>query len=296
MGVSSLGQGKLILLSCSLSFIFLVCPGFIRAYSLAHDFWLSYLVYFCSVLLLLIKFPQHKKTIALSFTCTLIVIIALLFANGVHHGYSFVKALKHLVGLPNLIWSVVACTSAYIFFISKNIFVKSGILVISLSVCIFYGFWGINLYINYLSFGTIYGKTEQQISVGWVNFINADSVSNLRSDDHKILLLDFFSTGCGVCFKKFPIVQKTYEKYKNNSVIAVYAVNVPWERDTSGQAIEMIRQRKYTFPVLLGKKKLDSVFGIEGYPTTIIVRGNTIVFKGDIDDVDKAIEEQLKIK
>jgi len=42
--------------------------------------------------------------------------------------------------------------------------------------------------------------------------VQLDTVKN------KLIVLDFWTTTCGVCFKSFPDYEKIYLKYKDNSV------------------------------------------------------------------------------
>jgi thiol-disulfide isomerase/thioredoxin len=48
----------------------------------------------------------------------------------------------------------------------------------------------------------------------------------------KIVVFDFWSTSCGVCFREFPEYDRVYQKYRNRDDIAMYAVNLPFKRDT----------------------------------------------------------------
>ena len=81
--------------------------------------------------------------------------------------------------------------------------------------------------------------------------------------------------------------------YKNNPKVLVYAVNIPIKRDTIGQAINAVKVKKYSFTVLIGNSKMEYFFNVQGYPTTFVVRNDTVLFKGDIEQVDAFIKNEI---
>jgi thiol-disulfide isomerase/thioredoxin len=105
-------------------------------------------------------------------------------------------------------------------------------------------------------------------------------------------LLDFWTTTCGVCFKKFPQVQAVHEKYQNDSSVKVLAVNTPLEEDKPNQAFNDIHKRGHIFPVVITKDEdLAEKFGVKGYPTTFVIdRNGQIVYKGDIEGAVKQVD------
>jgi len=102
-------------------------------------------------------------------------------------------------------------------------------------------------------------------------------------------VLDFWTTSCGVCFKKFPKLQALQEKYKNDTNIIIHAINIPIKRDSVLQPFKVIEKIGYSFSVVVGINNIQSVFGIDGYPSVFIVRNGKIVFYGEIEDVSEFI-------
>ena len=88
--------------------------------------------------------------------------------------------------------------------------------------------------------------------------------------EKKAVVLNFWYTECGFCQMEFPFIQNAYEKYSDD--IAVLALNPP---SINGDTIFDIKQYRdnmgLTFDVALDYEGLYSAFGIEGYPTTIII-------------------------
>jgi len=272
-----------------LSCLFLmICPGFIRKYSVIHAFWISYLAYFFTTLFFLRKFPGHKKIIIVSFIATLIgVFIFLCYGSGLHN-----------FALPIVSGFICASFFAYLFNAGNSFQQKAVVILFFCGIGVFYIFWGYPCWTNYVCFGNFTQKTNEQIPSSWPYYMNTATGQELTasSNKDKLFLFDFYNTRCGVCFKKFPILQKTYDKYKDNHNISIFAVNIPWQGDSPGLALQKINERKYTFPVLLGKNKSDSIFGVQVYPTIILFRNDTIFFKGDIENVTGVIEKELRNK
>lgn len=155
-------------------------------------------------------------------------------------------------------------------------------------------FQGWDYWIHKYNFGTFTGKVEAYNLP--IKFEVFDRQKNLITDDNfknKIVLLDFWTTTCGVCFKKFPQVQSVYDRYEKDDSVKILAVNSPLEEDTPNQAFEMIKEREYDFPVVITKdKSLAEKYGVKGFPTTFVInRNGQIVYKGDIEGAVKMVDE-----
>ncbi|MDR0713196.1 MAG: TlpA family protein disulfide reductase [Bacteroidales bacterium] len=100
----------------------------------------------------------------------------------------------------------------------------------------------------------------------------------------KIVVFDFWTTSCGVCFREFPELDRLYQKYRHREDIAIYAVNLPFRRDTKEKILETIDKHvNYSFPVLLAAEDSDyrSQFKIQGVPHLMIIDGNgQVAFNG----------------
>lgn len=130
-----------------------------------------------------------------------------------------------------------------------------------------------------------------------------NSLGNLMRLDtirDKIIVLDFWTTNCGVCFEKFPKYEKLYLKYKANPKILMYAINIPVRRDTIGFAKRLIEKYDYQFPILYSDS--DSVpkkLGFNTYPHLVILKNAKIRYNGYpvLDDklyVDN-LEDELEL-
>ncbi|WP_157691816.1 TlpA disulfide reductase family protein [Polaribacter sp. KT25b] len=107
------------------------------------------------------------------------------------------------------------------------------------------------------------------------NEVRIDTIKN------EVIVLDYWTTSCGVCFKKFPEFEKLYLKYKENPNVKLYAVNIPIKRDTFGSAKKMIEKYNYQFPVLYSDSDtIPKQLGFNKYPHLIILKNGKVRYNG----------------
>lgn len=154
---------------------------------------------------------------------------------------------------------------------------------------------GYDRWVHRLNFGTFTGAVSFPLPEPFPTSDEKDAVVSLKDFTNKVVLLDFWHTACGVCFQKFTKLQQVFDKYKNNPAVMVLAVNNPLEDDQKGQAFQMIKERGYTFPVVISKREdLPDALGVSGYPTTFVVdQRGIVVFKGSIEYAADRMEELL---
>jgi thiol-disulfide isomerase/thioredoxin len=160
------------------------------------------------------------------------------------------------------------------------------------SLALFFSGW--DYWLHKVNFGTFTGRVAAydlpkkfEATGEGKNIVAGD---NIRQ---KITLMDFWTTACGACFEKFPQVEAAYEKYADDSAVAIMAVNTPIEEDKPDQAFETIRKEGYKFPVVvLRDESIAEEIGVKNYPTTFVVDQNArIVYKGGIEGAVKMVEE-----
>ncbi len=107
-------------------------------------------------------------------------------------------------------------------------------------------------------------------------------------NDNDIVVLDFWTTSCGICFEKFPDYEQVFYKYSNNKNVKIYSVNVSLKKDTPSKTKDLVQALGYKFPTLyadgiLNKKKLDR-YGIRSYPHLLIIKNNKIQYSGRMEN------------
>ncbi len=182
--------------------------------------------------------------------------------------------------------------------LSKNAPILTKVLIPILvgTFSIWYIGGGYNNYFQLLDGQTFTGRTDAPLNSQWYTVSREGDTlnSDFYTKQDKIILLDFWSTSCGVCFMQFPDLEKLYRKYNGNKNFIVQAVNIPLKEDTIGMAMYMIdKRKKYTFPVVIGTEQMRQAFGIEYYPSVFVLKNNRIIFDGRFELVEKFLDKEL---
>ena len=115
----------------------------------------------------------------------------------------------------------------------------------------------------------------------------------------KMVLLNFWYVGCTYCEEEFPGVQRTYVKYMDSA--EVIAINCP----QSGQAGTLQEMRDYagslgvklTFPLVQNAAvRLSAPFGVNSYPTTVVIDREGVVCEILVNYTSEAEFERIFAK
>lgn len=82
----------------------------------------------------------------------------------------------------------------------------------------------------------------------------------------KVVLLNFWSTGCGPCVEEMPELVRLYEKYRAAG-LEILAISTD---DDKAKLAAFVAERKLPFPVLLADK-VDVLYGVEGFPDNLFI-------------------------
>lgn len=118
---------------------------------------------------------------------------------------------------------------------------------------------------------------------------------SLESLNKKIIVLNFWFTKCAPCIKEMPDLNKLKEKY-NNKPIAFFAVTY----DNKNIVDAFLKKIKLDFTVIPDDRKTINQFGIQFFPTNIVIDSNgKIVYVNDffgngIKEIDKVLQKLTK--
>ncbi len=178
----------------------------------------------------------------------------------------------------------------------KRIFFLTALIVVSLFIGVWCATYGYQLFLNKLTFRTFTGKTEQVVSNPIVFQSIGKEILLLSDFKGKYVVLDFWSSTCGVCIEKFPKTQKLYEKYNDNPSVIVYSVfcRIDKKGETVQIGSQILTERGYTFPVLsidMNDPALKEI-GVTAFPTVIVFdMDGKLIFRGHIENALKYLVE-----
>jgi len=273
---------KKLLLIFTVAFVLVFVTGLLRiSVSFMASSFFGSIAYFCVTLYFLKKFGNLVEH-------WLIFISLLLGLSVFQVTLRILDWEGQLISLPDFLIHILAVIVGYIYY-KLNRIIGLSVTILAFGLIVFVCLHGYSLWIHKLTFGTFSGKVSEPYPS--CTFFNEDSLKISNEDfKGKMVVLDFWHTACGVCFKKFPTLHEYFKKY-NDQHVKIYSVNLPLDRDTLGQATRLVKELKYSFPVLfLHDERILEQLKISCFPTTLVIAdGKEIVFRGDIENIEKIL-------
>src|SRR5690554_922602 len=120
-------------------------------------------------------------------------------------------------------------------------------------------------------------------------------------DENKIYILDFWHTRCAPCYKKFPEFEKIYNRFKTESDVKFYSVNIENGYHSFEQTLKIVDSLNYYFTTLYALENSENVIkevGIQFYPTILIIKNSEIVYRGSLVSeknifIQKSLEDEI---
>lgn len=185
--------------------------------------FVGFLIYFFTIIYFLkrnkSKVSNFKLVISFAIGVSLISLISdLLYFSAIKR--SFLETLIHLSSI----------LLGYTFYMVKNQLLRVFILVFGFAFAFWMSTDGYALWINKLTTGSYSGRIEnmKRYEFSFEN-TNGDTI-HIADFKGKYLFLECWYTGCGLCYKEMPNVQKLYDKYKNNTEIQFFALHSRMEK------------------------------------------------------------------
>jgi len=165
---------------------------------------------------------------------------------------------------------------SYLYFKFKKIYIPIFSFILFLII-------GFVIFPNFYSY-TKNHNSEKNLIFPKVLIIDKDK-RQVNLYKNKIIVLDFWTTSCSICFKKFPDLEATYLKYKNNPNVEIYSINVPENRDKFQNTITILDKKGYKFPKLYVKsaKEVKDSLNIYSFPHLLILKNGRIRYDGILE-------------
>lgn len=205
---------------------------------------------------------EALKLVLILISPMMLIFLMLFF---IYNQYS--RTILYLVFLP------ISSVLAYTYFKFKN----KGIIFLAI---VLFGVVGYVLFPNIL---ILVENQNAEVNSRYpvIHFTDGDNkIVNFKKD--KIIVLDFWTTSCAICFTKFPDLEYTYLKYKNNPNVVIYAVNVPLKQDDFTKTTKILNNLGYTFPKIYATsaKQIEDSLKINSFPHLIILKDGRIRYNG----------------
>lgn len=200
--------------------------------------------------------------------CFLLVVpIFLMFLIIGYFVEDYSRAIQYLIFIP------VSSSLSYLYLKTKKVF------IIPISLLFFYctGSFLFTTIFTYVA------NKDAEKNIDLPNITLVDSLGKkIDLFREKIIVLDFWSTTCGICFEKFPEVQFISDKYKSNKKVEIYAVNYPLKRDRFEKTIKILDSIGYKFPKLYATsaKEIEDSLHFNTFPHLIIIKNGKIRYDG----------------
>ncbi len=85
--------------------------------------------------------------------------------------------------------------------------------------------------------------------------------------DKKAIVLNFWFINCGPCQMEFPYLQKAADTYSDD--VAVIAINPTTDKENNIK--KYATQNELSIPLVKGEESWITAFGIQGFPTTVVI-------------------------
>lgn len=261
-----------------------VISSLLRSFSDTWAVIIDSLCFYVFTFLFLQKCAQTKKDIVYVLVSIILGMILLEFPIRVVH---FTETKKTLVSSLIPIVSVIMSTAYFLYR-------KNATLALSLFLWLGLVFFVRPSWHNFV----LYGKLDKGINVSDQKLLIDSTFINFREIRKKYVLLDFWSSKCGVCFRTFPKVQKLYDEFKEKENVMIASVFVAHDDETYSDGTRLLQKDGYTFPVIGctdWNSSLISTLGINGVPTVIILNEKKeVIFRGSIEFAQKKFEKIAK--
>jgi thiol-disulfide isomerase/thioredoxin len=87
----------------------------------------------------------------------------------------------------------------------------------------------------------------------------------------RVVVLSFWATWCPACRRELPELDQLYRRYRSNSSVSFWGVDVLGNGETAAKAKDFIQKAGYALPLAFGNEKSSEDLGGDGLPFLIIM-------------------------
>lgn len=259
---------------------------------LLKQFYISVVIIAFYLLFGTISYGDHSIMLFLILTTTFICSIIIFIKNNPKDYFKLILLLILPLPLINIIIFIVYGEYyrglLYIFFIPVSsllayFYYKTKKIVVLFFSILMFSIVGFMMFPNVIVFLQNRNAETNLIFPKVTVYDKNNTVINMHQN--KIIVLDFWTTSCSICFSKFPDFEKTYLKYRNNPNVKIYAINVPENRDKFKNTITILDKKGYIFPEIYAKsaKEIKDSLNIYSFPHLLILKNGRIRYDGILE-------------
>ena len=145
-----------------------------------------------------------------------------------------------------------------------------------------------SLYFNQL----LYKSYNQNVLFKYPNVKMYDTTGSIVAlNDNKYYFIDFWTSHCAPCFRLFPKID-SINKLADTSRLEFITINIPMEKEVKEDNYRILNDFDYTFKKLYaGTTSVADSFQVSYFPTTVVVKNNRVIFRGDFETAVKRFKE-----
>lgn len=217
-----------------------------------------------------------------------IISIAMIGATIIELPFHLLDFRDTLVSFPELLNRYWVILIAYVVYKVRCNLCRFLLTIIFLCSSIWFVHDGYAMWFNYIRYNSFDGHMKYKLHAPIIFHEDENRNITLSELGAEYVILDFWVSSCGVCFREFPRVQKLYEELKDRPDIKLYSV---FCRDSRrGETLEWganrLAELGYTFPTISIdiSESLLREMEINAFPTVLIIdKRNTVIFRGNIN-------------
>ncbi len=135
----------------------------------------------------------------------------------------------------------------------------------------------------------VYGSYDQTVLFKYPDVKIFDTTNTEQNfyNPYIYYLIDFSSSSCGACYRQFPFVDSV-AKIADSTKFKIISLNIPIWEEKKEDNFNLLDSFGYSFQKLFAPTfSVADSFGVKYFPTTIVVKSNHIIFRGDFEEAVK---------